>query len=289
MTGSIVSGIDYSLLFNYSDDSSTTASLLNTIYGTGGSATTNTGPQALSALNLAQKNETTDIAQEAKQPAVARDIAAFQSALASAKTPAQLLQNPAALKVLLTANGLGDQAAYPALAQKVLLSDPSDSNSLVNQINATDTAWLPVVQTYDFASKGLSVLQNPQVQSTLTNAYAEVLWRQSLDATTPGLSNALTFIQTASTLTSADAILGNSTARTVVQTAFNIPAQIAFQSIQAQEQAINSNVDIAKLQDPTYVQGIAQQYLLNAASAASSSGTTPTLDQLAVQAQGLVV
>jgi hypothetical protein len=287
MTGGIVSGIDYSVLFNYSADSSTTSSLLNTLYGNA-APTTNSGPAALAALTAAQKNTTADIALEAKQPQVARDIAAFTSAIASAKTPQQLLQNPTALKVLLTANGLGDQTAYTALAQKVLLSDPAKSNSLVNQVNSSNPNWLPVVQTYQFATQGLSVLQNPKVQQTIANGYAEVLWRQSLDATTPGLSNALTFLQAAPTTTSALQVLGNSAVRTVIQTAFNIPAQIAYQPLLAQEKAITDQVDIAKLKDPKYAQSIAQQYLLNAASAASSSGTTASLDQLAIQAQGLL-
>jgi hypothetical protein len=287
MSGSIVSGIDYSVLFPSSTTTTDSSNLLSVLYGASGTTTTNTGPAALAALQTARKNQTADIAAEAKQPQVARDIAAFKAALASAKTPAQLLANPTALKVLLTANGLGSQTAYPALAQKVLLSNPAQTNSLVNQINTTNSAWLPATQTYDFATKGLSVLKDPKVQQTLTSAYAEVLWRQSLDATTPGLSNALTFIQTASTAKSADEILGNATLRTVVTTAFNIPEQIAFQDLGAQEQAITSNLDIKKLQDPKYVQSIADQYLLNNAS--SSTSSTPTLDQLAVQASGLLV
>jgi hypothetical protein len=288
MSGSIVSGVDYSLLFPSSSSSSaTTSNLLSALYGASGSATTSSGPQALAALQTAQRSQTKDIAAEAKSPQVAKDIAAFKAALASAKTPAQLLANPTALKVLLTANGLGSQTAFPALAQKVLLSDPSNSKSLVNQVSSTNSAWLPTTQTYDFAKNGLSVLKNPKVLNEITNGYAEVLWRQSLDATTPGLSNALTFLQTASTAKSADDILGNATLRTVVSTAFNIPQQIAFQDLGAQEKAITDNIDIKKLQDPKYVQNIAQQYLLNNAS--SSSSSTPTLDQLAVQATGLLV
>ena len=52
-----------------------------------------------------------------------RDVTAFRNAVANAKDAASLLSNPAVLKVLLTANGLGDQAQYPALAKKALLSD----------------------------------------------------------------------------------------------------------------------------------------------------------------------
>ena len=128
-----------------------------------------------------------------------------------AKTPTQLLQNPAFLKVLLTASGLGDQVAYPALAQKALLSNTGDANSLANQLSSINSAWASTASTYQFATKGLSVIQNPAVQQTLTQGYAEVLWRQSLDTTTPGLSNAIDIRNRASSITSVDQILSDPT------------------------------------------------------------------------------
>jgi hypothetical protein len=288
MSGSI----DYSLLFQDvggSSASSATTNLLNIVYGTGTQATGTADP--IPALKQAEANQTQDIAQTAQQPQVARDIAAFKAAVASAKTPADLLNNPTALKVILTANGLGSQVAYSALAQKALLSDPSQSNSLANQLSTSNSAWLNTASLYNFATKGLSVISSPQVQTTIANAYAEVLWRQSLDATTPGLSNALTFKSEASTITSAVQILGDPIMRTVVTTALNIPAQIAFQPLEAQEKAISSAVDVTRFKDPAFVESFTQQYLLaeQAASSSSSLSSTPDINALAVRAQGLVV
>lgn len=267
----------------------TTLSLLTALYGGGGAiASASAFADPVAALDFAQRTQTTQIATETKQPEVARAISQFTQAVASAKDPATLLTNPYVLDVLLTANGLGDQAAYPALAQKALLSNTSDPHSLANQL--TNTAWKSAAATYDFANKGLSVLQQPKVLATITQGYAEVKWRQSLDATTPGLSNALSFISTASTATSVDAVLGDSTLRTVVTTALGIPPQIAFQDLPAQEQAIQSRLDITQLQDPKFVQNMARLYLLQNQSAASSaSGSGPSLDQIAVAGAGLVV
>lgn len=277
--------INYAQLFN-SGTATTGDSLLNAIYGIGASGA-RSGINPLTALNTAENNETADIAATAQQPQIQRTIAAFEAAVSSATSPAQLLQNPAALNVILTANGLGDQVPYTALAQQALLSNPSDSNSLVNQL--TDSRWLPVVNLYDFATQGLSVIQSPQVQSTLANAYAEVTWRNSLDATTPGLSNALTFRGEASTITSVDQILGDPILRTVVTTALNIPEQIALQDLGAQEQAISSRVNISQFQDPNFVNSFTQQYLLAAQAAAATAPSGSSLDSLAIQAQGLVV
>src|SRR3974390_2071568 len=212
----IVSGINYSLLF--SGSSSTTnivGNMLSVLYGgaTSTSTAVSTG-NPITDLKLAQQDQSAAVAKETKDPQVARDIAAFQTAVAHAPNIQTALSNPNIMKVLLTASNLASYIKYPALAQQALLSDPSNPNSLANKLG--DTNLLNTVNSYNFAKNGLAALQNPQVVSTLTNAYAEVLWRQSLDKATPGLSNALTFLSQASSITNVDQILGDATNRTVV-------------------------------------------------------------------------
>jgi len=240
------------------------------------------------AMQLAEQNKTKEIATTAKEPLIARDIAAFSVAVTAAKDPAALLKNPAVMKVLLTANGLADQLSYTGLARKALVSNVNDPKALVNQL--TDTRWKTVVQTYDFANKGLSILQNPKVIRTLADAYAEVTWRKSLDAATPGLSNALSFRQSAGSITSLDQILGDPILRKVITTTLGIPEQIAFQSLPTQEKAISSQIDITKFRDPKFVESFTQRYLIAAgAKASTATRSTPDLTMLAVKAQGLLV
>jgi len=289
MTG-IVTGINYSLLFSSgSTASDASASILSALYGSNVASSTavSTG-NPLTDLKLAQTNETADVAKEAKTPQVARDIAAFQQGIAKAKDIGAALSNPNVLKVLLTANNLASQVQYPGLAKKVLLSDPSDGKSLVNQLS--NKAWLSAAKTYDFAKNGLAALENPKVIATLTHAYAEVLWRQSLETATPGLANALAFLTQASSAKTADDILGDPVNRAVVTTALGIPQQIAFQSLTAQETAITSRLDITKLQDPKFVKALTSQYLLAMQqNKLTSTGNNPDLMSLATQAGGLVV
>ena len=266
----------------------TTGGLLGVIFNSGTTGLSLGTSNPITALNNAEQNQTQDIKATAAEPAVARAIASFTAAVKSATSPQQLLSNPTVMQVLLTANGLADQIPYTALAQKTLLSNVNDSKSLVNQL--TDTRWKPVVQAYDFANKGLSVIQNPSVISTIANGYAEVTWRTSLDQTTPGLSNALDFLANASGATNVDQILGDPVLRSVVTTTLGIPLQIAFQPLEAQQKAITSQLDISKLQDPKFVQQFAQRYLIAMAQQSAGSSTSqPSLSALAVQAQGLVV
>ncbi len=277
-----------SLFAAVSGTSGTTASLLGAVYNTGTTGVSLSGQNPITALTNAETNQTQDIKATAAEPAVQRAIAAFTKAVQTATSPQQLLSNPTVMQVLMTANGLADQIPYTALAQKTLLSNVNTTGSLVNQL--TDTRWKPVVKTYDFANKGLSVIQTPSVISTIANAYAEVTWRTSLDAATPGLSNALTFRQNAATVTNVDQILGDPVLRSVVTTTLGIPLQIAFQPLEAQQKAVTSLLDITKLQDPKFVQQFAQRYLIAMAQSASASpATQPSMAALAVQAQGLVV
>ena len=226
----------------------------------------------IAALQTALATETKGVAAAAAVPQTQREIAAFRTAVATAKTPAALLANPDARRVLLTANGLGDQTDYAGLVSKALLSDTSVAGSLASKL--ANTQWLATAQTYDFANKGLSVLKSKSVQDSIANGYAEVKWRQGLDARTPGLSRAIDFRSRAAGITSADQILGDSTLREVVTVALGIPKEIAYQSLQAQEAAITKHLDLTQFKSPAFVEQFTRRYLIAAgnASAAASGG-----------------
>jgi hypothetical protein len=290
----IVTGINYSLLFpsGGSSVSDTIASMLTTIYG---GAATASGPSTfvstgnpLLDLKLAQKQEAADVALEAKQPLVTQAITAFKKAVAGATSIENALANPNIQQVLLTANGLSKYIGDTKLVQKALLSDPNNPKSLANQMG--DYGLLNTVLTYNFAKNGLAELQNPKVVAALTNGYAEMMWRQSLEQVTPGLSNALTFLGQAGSIRSVNDILNNLVNFEVVTTALGIPTAIVNQDHTAQTQAISARLNIADLQNPNFVTSLTDQYLLTMQmNNASAAGTGTSLDALAVQAAGLLV
>lgn len=261
------------------------SALLTTLYGTG-SLAAGTGGSPLLSLRLAEKNRDREIARTARLPETQRDITAFRKALEKTDSIEKALTNPAVMKVLLTANGLADQLPYTALAKKVLLSDPADPKSLVNRLG--DSRWQAITGSFDFANQGIAVLKDPIIQATLTDAYAEVAWRRSLEETTPGLSDALDFRARAKSFTSAIQILGDPVARRVVTTALGIPPQIAFQELGAQEKAVTTRLDLTRLQDPKFVDTLSQRYLLEKQKASTGAGPQDFLS-LAMQGRGLTV
>ncbi len=266
----ISGGIDYSVLYGNSGTGNAAANILTTLYSGGiSSGTAVSSGNAILDLKLAEQNQTKDVAAEAKDPIVMRDLAAFVKGISQAKDIATALQNPNVLKVLLTANGLADQLDYSALAGKALLANPTDPKSLVNQLS--DTRWKTVASTYNLGTKGLAGLSDPAVQAQIASAYERVSWLNSLDKATPGLAQALQFKQQASSIKSVVQILGDPTNWEVVLTALGIPQQIAFQDTAAQTQQVANRLDVSKLQDPTFVNTLTDQYLLAKQLAAQSS------------------
>jgi hypothetical protein len=267
---------------------STGAAVLNILLGSGSASSATSGQTPVQALRQAEQNQTQDVKVTAAQPDVKAAINAFTAGVKSAKSVTQLLANPAVMSVLLTANGMTDQIGYTALATQALTSKLSDPKSLANRL--TDTRWLTLAKTYNFAAGGLKSIQTPAAIASIANAYATATWQTNQDTVTPGLSNALAFKAQASTITSVDQILGNSTMRTVVTTTLGVPPEIAFQTLNAQEKAISSRINVKDFQDPKYVESFIQRYLIaNSANSTSSNGTPGTITSLAVQAGTLSV
>lgn len=249
-----MSNINASLLGLLSGASTAGGALVQNLYG----STQFSDP--LAALRLAEKNKIRDIASTEKQPEVKRDIDRFKLAISKAKTPDDLFRDPSFVKVLLTANGLGDQVAYTGLAKRALLTNGEDPAALVNKL--LNPHWKTLNKLFDFANKGLTAISDPKVQATLADGYAEVQWRQNLNKTTPGLSDALTFRAQAGAVTSVLQILGDAVLRRMVTTALDVPQQIAFQPLETQERAISTRLDVTKLKDPKFIDSFSQRYLL---------------------------
>jgi Protein of unknown function (DUF1217) len=146
-------------------------SLLASLSGRVGVASETADPNAGPASM--QTTATRQVTLAGEEPQVKRDLAQFAQALAAANTPAQLLANPVALRVLLTSHGLADEAGNSALAARALLSNPARSNSLLNQLK--DPRWLAVNNLYSFATQGLAVLRDPDNITAITRSYSEAV------------------------------------------------------------------------------------------------------------------
>jgi len=228
----------------------------------GASGAVFSGGDVSGALLQAERNEARDLVAARNSPEVKRDIARFEKVLAKAKTIDEFLNDPVARKVFMRANGLGDQADYVGLVKKALTADLNDKNSLPYQLGYANRAWIETAVKYNFKLFGVLSLKTEAAKKEIIDAYVGEARLDRLDQTLPGLGTAVMFKKQAASFDSPIKILGSALAREVVTVAFGIPAQIAVQSIKAQEKAVASRMDAKKLAEPAYANSVAQRYLI---------------------------
>jgi hypothetical protein len=248
-----------SYLFGGSSSSDT---LLAIAQGRTGASAAAPQRDLLAVLKDAEKNGAAQIAAKGREPQIKREVDDLIKGVLKAKTVDELLADPKAMKVLLTAAGLEEFVSARGLVAKALKSDPADPNSLAVRLASTNGAWLSAARTYKFATQGLAVVRDPDTLATIAQSYAEVRWREGLDASAPGVSSALTFKAMAATLTSPYQVLGNAVARDVVTTTLGLPKQLAYQPLETQARAITDRLDLTRLKKPAFVDAFVRRYLV---------------------------
>jgi len=129
---------------------------------TSGTASTANVGSVKSALVNAEKNEAKQLAQVAKDPQIQKDLARYEKVVKNAKTIDDVLNDPIARTVLMTANGLKADINNIALAKKGMTSDPNDAKSVAARMSSINGAWLDFAKTYNLAEHGLDALYPQQ-------------------------------------------------------------------------------------------------------------------------------
>ncbi len=148
-----------SMLFGTSSSSSgSTLTALTSGSASSGSSSVASAGSIKAALANAEKTEAKQLDQVANDPQVQKDLARYEKVVKSAKSLDDVLEDPVARRVFMTANGLKSFADYVGMAKKVLASDPTDSKSDAAKLASVNGAWYDTVQTYNIAKYGIDRL-----------------------------------------------------------------------------------------------------------------------------------
>jgi hypothetical protein len=188
----------------------------------------------------------------------------------------QIFSNPKLLDFILTATGLGDQTQNIGLVKAALLSNPSNKNSVANQLSSTNSKFLSADQTLQL-NDGLSTLQNPSTIQALIANYQSNTFEQNIAQNNQSVADARYFaanaaqaVQSASTTTNAVYnLLGDSVMRSVITTALGFPPQLAVLPVQAQASEIASKLNVEQLKNPTFLSQFVTRYLTQVQIAAN--------------------
>ncbi len=248
--------IDPSLLLLASSPSSSLGSVNtgSSLLGLGSS-----GLPSVTQYQIEQQKKTQLQQMSDSAPLVKQAIAYYQANIGKVKSVDELFNNYQLSQFVLSAANLSDQGNAAALVKKALTEDPSNKKSLVNQL--TDTRFKQASSQLKLYN-GLSYLQSSAGIAAVVAAYKSNTFTTNLAGDNPAVAQAVAFKQIASTAKNAFDVLGSSVIRSVVQTAYNIPQQLAFQPVDDQAALINRTFNVANLQNPKFVDNLINQFLV---------------------------
>jgi hypothetical protein len=194
-------------------------------------------------------------------------LAYFQQVAPTITTPDALLKNYKALSVVLGAFGLQDKIGQTAILRQLLTQDPTAKTSLAQTLgNAKFQSFANALSDWSTPPFGTA-----SAVAQIASSYTTNLFEKSADTQAPGLQKALYFTRGASSLKSVAAIQSDQDLLSVVVTSLGLPLQ-NFEELSFDQQTsiLTSKLTLSNLQDPAIVKRMAEQYLVQQQSTASS-------------------
>lgn len=231
--------------------------------------------ETLNLYRNSLKNKDKETAAIAKDPIVKRDLARLTSAIASAKTPEELLKNPAVRTTLLEGLGLADQKDNTALAIKALMSDTTKTGNLASQL--TDARWSSTAKMLDFANSGLKKLKDPKTLQSILDGVVDYRRLTAISDKSQAVADALTVQGLDNKTPNVYTVLGNSVMRRVATTVAGLPNTLALQEVESQARSLNRNFDLREFSTENNRDKLIQKYLVTSAAANSTTSSSSYL------------
>ena len=202
----------------------------------------------------------------------------FTAHAASITTPQALLGNYKALSVVLGAFGLGSQISETAVLKQLLTQDPNSKTSLAYKTgNAKYIEFATALQHWSpppFSTKA-------GIQSIIT-AYKNNVFDTYAGTQTPGLGQALYFQRSAASIKSLTQLQSDPELLAVAVTGVGLPLT-DFENLSFTQQTalLTAKLNIKDLQTPSYVNHLAELYLVQQQLNAGSVTQTAALGSVA--------
>ncbi|SHH79606.1 DUF1217 domain-containing protein [Cognatishimia maritima] len=221
-----------------------------------------TGLGSQLALNLIDATRDRQIDTLRNEAVHERTADAFRERIASITTPEEFVQDFEVYSFVMRAFDLEDQIFGKAMIRKVLESDPSDDESLVNRLTNANLRDLHDAlgftteagpQTPDFS--------NVAWQESIVDNYFNTVFRNENAEQNNTVGTVLELREKVGEIDKWLDVLKDKEMGEFFRTALGLPKEMAALELEQQERIFEERFDIEKLKDPEVVQGLITKYV----------------------------
>lgn len=229
------------------------------------------GLPAMVIYQSLQKTGDKQMAQFRNDPQIAKEVEYFRERVGEVETVDEFINDRRLMAFALSAFGMDGEIQYLGRMRKVLSESPTNEDALVNKL--IDPRFKEIASAFQFADKGLSNLKSSSFVNSVIDRYYTNEFEVRLGEQNPALREIAYFKRKIGDVKNTYNILGDQVLRDVVTSTFDLPREIALQSVEKQKALIDARVDVEDFKDPEFVEKFAQRYLIKKDLEATQSGT----------------
>lgn len=232
----------------------------------------------------------------AAQPAARRDADHFRAAIASVRSPDDLIADRRLLRVALEAFGLGDDLPHRAFVRKVLESSTLDPASFVNRLS--DSRYRQFAAAFGFGDAATPYNTLPGFADRVLTSWHERRFEADVGQQDPSMRLALGLERDLGRLARQDSsettkwytVLGTPALRKVFETAFNLPSAFGAIDVDKQVEVLRERTErltgsdsVSQFAEPGALDRLVRRFFLaeqvSQITGASAQGSALTLLQ----------
>lgn len=219
------------------------------------------GLSTLSALHLADSTRDRQLAGIEKNSLHGRSIEAFRERIGKVVTVDDLMQDQELYTFVMKAFDLEDQIFGKAMIRKILESDITDKESLVNRL--TDPRFKELYKALDFRNEGKVNFTTYRAdwRESMVKRYVERQFINDQAEQNEALGAVLEFRRKAPDLKTWFDVLKDKDLATFMRKALGLPDEMIKLDIDRQAALFKSKIDIAKFKDPVEVEKLVTKFV----------------------------
>ena len=214
---------------------------------------------ALTTYRLFAANSERTLQRISQDTIVSREVEYYRENIQSVKSADELIADNRLLKFALEAYGLGEMSYAKAYIGKLLKEGVDNDDAFANQL--ADPRYKEFVEDFNFARYNTATTSFDRTQEGVVSRFYQQRVESEAGNENVGARLAIYFERKVADIDSALDILGDTALLQVVQTAYGLPAQMSFASIERQEEIINERLDVSDLSDAEFVDDLITRFI----------------------------
>ncbi len=214
---------------------------------------------ALTTFNLFSSDPEAARQRIAERPNVSREVTYYKENIDSIKSIDDFMEDRRIYALAMQAYGLEEFTYARGFIRKLLEEGTDDDDALANKL--TDPRYKLLAEDFNFKRYDAATTAFERVQSGVIDAFYNQSIEKAAGEQNNGARLAIYFQRKSEDITTAFSIIGDPALFQFVKTAFNLPDQMSFLSIEKQALMIEDRLNITDLKDPEFLANLTNQFL----------------------------